>query len=155
MHYIHILNDFQIGKKKMSAEQILDILLKRKCWVYNSNTPNFSKFSNGDKIIIYMAGVGRRSFVACFEFAGGVEKHKLDPVSKEEKVLFNMFSFMAPIKNIIRFQDQVSMAEIKIELDFISDKKNYGLYLRQATKKISESDYNKIFEASKSKQLIK
>ncbi|UOY92506.1 EVE domain-containing protein [Ectobacillus sp. JY-23] len=148
MYYIYILNDFEIGNNILNAEQILDSLVGRKCWVYNSTTPNFKRINRGDKVLVYMAGVGRRNFVASFNIASDIVEKQLDLLTKEESILFNMFSHMVKIENINIFQKPVTIAEIKNDLEFISDKKNYGLFFRQATKRITQQDYEKVISAS-------
>lgn len=148
MYFIYIINDIEIGKKRITAERIMDILLKNNHWVYGSFTPNLRNISQGDKILIYLAGKGRRRFVVKFEISGGLEKYTYNGIDEEETFLYSMFNLETPIESIEYFEDPVEITQIKDELEFITDKRNYGLFLRQSVKVIEEVDYLTIIKKS-------
>jgi|AntRauTorckE6833_2_1112554.scaffolds.fasta_scaffold19144_3 predicted RNA-binding protein len=144
MYLINIINDLYIGGKNYDANKIKELLFNKKIWVFNSNTPFINKLKKGDKVILYLAGKGRRKFVAKYELSSSPKV-----IEEEIKHLFNnnfidFFRYYIRIKNIEEFKNKINIVDIKEDLDFIKDKKNYGLFLRQSLKKLSKKDYNYI-----------
>ncbi|WP_226606457.1 EVE domain-containing protein [Bacillus cereus] len=149
MYYIFVINDIEIGSKKIKAEGTLEFLLKERIWLYNLNTPNFRRIGNGDKVLIYLAGAGRRFFKAKFNIASEMFKHNFSSLGEKEKILFKMFEYASHIEQIEIFKEPMGIMELKSELEFIKDKKNYGLFFRQSTKQISEEDYKRVLKSNK------
>lgn len=145
MNYLFILNDLQIGRNTFSYDEILDTLLKNSEWIFTQlKTFNCEKFVEGDKIVLYGAGKPRRCFVGNFEIAGKV----YDLINKEG--FYKYFDKGIKIKNVEIWDKPVYIKDVKEELDFIKDKKNYGLHLRQTSRKLEEKDYNYILNRAKS-----
>lgn len=149
MNFIFIINDLVIGFNLINAEEISEKLLDRNIWLISLSTPHFTKFSPEDKVLIYLAGKGRRYFAANFTIKSDVYKHDLIPTTDDEKILFKTFDYAVNIDNIRRFEQPVPILDIKEDLAFIKDKKNYGLFFRQATKLINDEDYSKILNFQK------
>ncbi|PAK50091.1 EVE domain-containing protein, partial [Priestia megaterium] len=127
MHYIYIINDFLVtDQDKIKAEEIVKILLNKKIWVYTPSTPNLKKMQPEDKVVVYMAGEKRKKFVGYFEIAEDINKHNFNGSTEEEEYIFNLFPLAASIKNIQLFETPVYIKDIKNDLEFIKDKKNYG-----------------------------
>lgn len=144
MNYLFILNDLQIGRNTFSYDEILDTLLKNSEWIFTQlKTFNCEKFVEGDKIVLYGAGKPRRCFVGNFEIAGKV----YDLINKEG--FYKYFDKGIKIKNVEIWDKPVYIKDVKEELDFIKDKKNYGLHLRQTSRKLEEKDYNYILNRAK------
>ncbi|WP_432693988.1 EVE domain-containing protein [Priestia aryabhattai] len=154
MPFLHIINNFEIGYDKVEAEEIMDILFKKKVWLYNANTPNFSKINVDDKVIVYIAGAGRRYFTATFTIKSKMMKHEFQPENQTETVLLNMFKYYCEITDIVIFKEPVNILKLKEELEFIKDKKNYGLFFRQSVKSINQRDYEKILQSVNMVQAI-
>ncbi|TMV47042.1 EVE domain-containing protein [Paenibacillus mesophilus] len=150
MHFIFVVNDMDLGSLKLNGEDIIKELLSKKIWVYSKNAPNIMKINKGSKVILYLAGKGRRSFVCSFELSDDIkENDTLEPILDESySKLFTLFKLSSPLTNIKIFNNKVNISDIKESLDFIVDKKNYGLYFRQSTKVISEKDYDTILSLS-------
>jgi len=60
-----------------------------------------------------------------------------------------MFPFRVDIKEINLWSERVPIGEVIDKLDFIKDKKNYGLYLRLSNKIIDKIDFIKIVSTSR------
>lgn len=143
-NYIFVVNDIPLENETLKAETIVDILLKQKIWLLNRNTPNLRWMKSGDKVILYLAGKGRRYFYCTFELGESIVQHNKSSKEAAESYLYEFFELEIPIKNIEYFNPKVYISEIKETLDFIVDKKNYGLYFRQSTKIIDGNDFEKI-----------
>lgn len=145
MEFIFVVNDLDLGSEKFSGEEIVNELLNREIWVYSSHTPNLKKITKGSKVIIYLAGKGNRAFIGSFEISGDIIEHKIED---RNNALLKIFKLSTPITNINWFKKRVPITDIKNSLDFIGDKKNYGLYFRQSTKVINSKDYNIIISSA-------
>ncbi len=144
MHYLFIINDFVLEDKMFTGKEIADRLLENKHWVFTPSTPNIKKIKPKDKVIVYIAGKGNRYFYANFEILDEIQEHNLTPSGELEDVLYSIFSLACKIKVLNIWSKPISIADIKEDLNFITDKKNYGLFFRQSTKVIGEEDYNLI-----------
>lgn len=144
MNYLFILNDLQMGRNSFSYDEILETLIKNSEWIF-VNLKNFSceKFVQGDKIVLYGAGKTRRCFVGTFEIAGS----SYDLKNKEG--FYKYFDKGIKIKNIQIWEKPIYIKDVKENLDFIKDKKNYGLHLRQTSRKLDEKDYNYLIDKAK------
>ena len=106
-----------------------------------------------DKVIIYIAGKGNRYFYAHFEILDKVREHAVVYNSAKERDALSMFNLACSIRVIDIWQNRVYIEFVKENLNFISDKKNYGLFFRQSTKVISEDDYRLIVGAAQEKRV--
>lgn len=159
MYMIFILNDISTRESTISGRILADILLSNKIWIFNKNTPNLRKMNQGDKVLVYIAGKGNRYFFASFELGDNqanksiISIDKLKSADNIEKPLlthiFKMFDLQWPIKNIQIWDKPVDISSIKDDLEFIIDKKNWGLFFRQSTKVILEDDFNRILQKHK------
>jgi hypothetical protein len=127
MNFMFVVNDIDFGNVKFDAEQITEILLSRKLWLYTPITPNTHRFSEGDKVLVYIAGRNRRHFYASFQLDSPVQSTPIEPKT--------------PISNIQKWAPPLQIAKIKDVIGFITDKRNWGLFFRQANKIVSDEDY--------------
>ena len=147
MYWIFILNDLVSKNSVVLAQDIVDYLLANRMWQYSSSSPNINKINKGDRALIYLAGIGRRYFYAEIEIQ---EQNKLMSVVPNQgeiwKADFNKtFKLGSSIDTIEIFKPSIILDEaLRNELSFIGDKKNWGLYFRQAIKNVSVQDYQMI-----------
>lgn len=144
VHYLFIVNDFLLGDKVFSGKEIADKLLENKHWVFTYTTPNIKKIKPKDKVIVYVAGKGNRYFYANFEILDEINEHNLTPSGELEEALYSIFPLSCRIKVLNIWANPINIADVKEGLNFITDKKNYGLFFRQSTRVIGEEDYNLI-----------
>lgn len=144
MNFIFIVNDLGFGEILLSAENIADSLLDAQHWLYSPTTPNVRKIDIGDRVILYLAGRNRRYFCASFEIAGPITQTLPKIAGPVGDFLTQVFSLSSLITNIERWTTPVPAKPIKEDLEFITDKKNWGLHFRQSTKIISDADYDRI-----------
>lgn len=145
MYYLSIINDIQFGDKVIKVKKIVDLLFENKIWVYTSHAPHVKKLSKGDKFILYLAGDGRRYFYGSFDIETEYDEIPSNKfLGARYNNILKIFKYYTSIKNIKVFNTPLKINEIKENLNFITDKKNYGLFLRQSVKMINEQDYNYI-----------
>ena len=70
----------------------------------------------------------------------------MKPTNETEKSLLKIFPLGCSVKVLNVWSKPLYIANIKNDLDFITDKKNYGLFLRQPTKIIGKKDYEYIIQ---------
>lgn len=147
MNYIFIINDYQYLNSSHDSDMIdaftlAKKLFQKKIWIHPSKkTPFLRTFEPKDKVLLYIAGIGRRYFYASFEICGEVVETDFSKLGDFDSNFIKRFKYSHPISNIDIWNNPVPMIEIKNELNFIKDKKNYGLYLRNSVVKLEESDY--------------
>lgn len=148
MYFIYVVSDYFYGDNGIiSAEEIVEILIERKTWLFSPFTPNLSKIGEEDKVVIYLAGKGRKVFVASFEIDGKVTLNSLHAQNEKERVLFEMFSLSAAIKNAEKWEYHVPIKSLISTLDFITLKSNFGVFLRKSTKVIQKADFERIMSS--------
>ena len=130
-YYIFIVNNIELEYQTYSGKEITDTLLNKNHWLFSYSSPNIKKIKPKDKVIIYVAGKGNRYFYASFEIKDEIKEHNLTPSNHIEKLLFSMFPLAAQIDKLHFWGKPVYIKDIKEDLEFITDKKNYGLFFRQ------------------------
>lgn len=138
MYYIFFINSIEFGEQVWSAKDIMNFLLGNNIWAFSSNAPNLRNLNEGDKVVIYLAGKGNRAFAA--DFAISSKPYEVEPEPNDPDWL-DMFSIRIDVKDVRLWVKQVPIGNIIEYLDFIKDKKNYGLYFRQSTRVIDEKDF--------------
>ena len=114
-----------------TGKEIADNLLENQHWVFTYTTPNIRKINAKDKVIIYIAGKGNRFFYANLEILDDIKEHNLTPSGKLQEVLYNIFPLSCQIKVLNIWSNPIDISDVKEDLNFITDKKNYGLFFRQ------------------------
>ena len=149
MKWIYILNDLVVGDAVMPAQDIADYKKKKKVWQYSSFAPNVRKIEKGDIALIYLAGKGKRCFYAVLQIQEQIKDTRgLPTQGKAWEAIFNkIFPLGSAISNVKVFATPIQFDEgLRNEVSFIGDKKNWGLYFRQAIRSLPEADYQKIID---------
>lgn len=146
-HFIFIANDISIiADKKISAIDIKDKLLKHGFWSFSETAPLRAKLREGDRVLVYLAGPGRREFVAVATIATNAEE--LVSGSEEKKILSGLgigfLKYKVQLKDVLNFPSAIKIAQLIDKLNFIVDKKNYGLHLRLPIVRINSTDFELI-----------
>ncbi|WP_341547458.1 EVE domain-containing protein [Desulfitobacterium sp. THU1] len=130
------------------AKDIMNCLLDMKLWAFASMAPNLKYMAKDDRAVIYLAGKSNRFFAADFTIA---RKPYETNLKNEEPNWLALFPIRVEITEVNLWPKHVSIGEIIGELDFIYDKKNYGLYFRQSNKAIEKADFIRIVSAASHK----
>ena len=143
-HYIFVANDISmLEDRKTSAIDIKDTLLKHGFWSFSETAPLRAKLQEGDRVLFYLAGPGRREFVAVATIANTAEE--LERGSKEKKVLSELgigfLKYKVQLKDVVNFPNGIKITHLIDKLNFIVDKKNYGLHLRLPIVRINSTDF--------------
>jgi len=141
MYYIFFINNIEFAEKVWNSEDVVNFLLESNIWVFSSYAPNLKYLSEGDRVVIYLAGKGKRFFAADFTIA--CKPYEVKPESNEPDWLM-MFPIRIDIINVKIWSKNLPIGDVIEQLGFIKDKKNYGLYFRQSTRVIEEKDFSTI-----------
>jgi len=139
MYYIFFINNIELGERVWNAEEIMNFLLENNLWAFSINAPNLKYFDKGDRVVIYLAGRGNRLFAADFTIASKPYEVKPEP---NEPDWLGMFPIRIDIENVKLWAERLPIGDVLAQLDFIKDKKNYGLYFRQSSRVIEEKDFS-------------
>jgi len=126
------------------ASTVLSALVARGKWFLTSYAPYRQVYHEGDRVIFYLAGRKHRYFAGTAIIAD-----KAKPITASEEALLAKlglygFEYELQLDEIVVWDVPVPILQLVERLDFIKDKKNYGLNLRQAAARISSKDYNVI-----------
>lgn len=131
-----------------SKEQAYDIFLKRineRKWPLYERTSHINEFMKRDNLVFYIAKNGKnsKSLVA----SASVNKvEKLNDVVIDPDNKFKLLSYYLHLENILIFKKPIGIKELVNNLEFIKNKKNYGLALLAGVVKISQNDFNYIIK---------
>lgn len=147
--FIFVANDISmIENRKISAINIKDTLLEHGFWSFSETAPLRAKLREGDRVLIYLAGPGRREFVAVATIANGAEE--LVKGSKEKGILSELgigfLKYKVQLKDVVSFPNGIKISHLIDKLNFIVDKKNYGLHLRLPIVRINSTDFELILK---------
>lgn len=144
--HLFIANDIQASETIVSANHIADILLQAGFWAFSPMAPLARRLKEADKVLIYLAGKGRRHFVARADIAA--EARTIVPGSEREELLRTLgLGFMkteVELAQVEWFNNPIVLQSLIEDLQFIKEKKNYGLHLRLPIVRIRQSDYIRI-----------
>lgn len=141
--YIFFINNNELGERVWTAEEIMNFLLEKNKWAFSLNAPNLKYLNEGDRAVIYLAGKGRRYFWADLTIASTPYEVRPEP---NEPDWLTMFPIRIDIRDIKIWTERLPIGDVLAQLDFITDKKNYGLYFRQSNRIIEERDYSLILD---------
>lgn len=140
MHYMVILNNLRVGDDVINAKDIANLLSKHNLWLFSPHTAKVRSLKAGDALLVYLAGKSNRVFVGTFKLNS--KPAPLEEATPDElKPLAKYYSLAAPIEDVILWEKPKPIVELLPRLSFITDKKNYGLHLRQGLRQIPEEDF--------------
>lgn len=148
-HFIFVANDISmIEDSKVSAIDIKNTLLKYGFWSFSETARLRAKLREGDRVLIYLAGPGRREFVAVATIANGAEELVIG--SEEKKVLSGLgigfLKYKVQLKDVVNFSNGIKITHLIDKLNFIVHKKNYGLHLQMPIVPINSTDFELIIK---------
>ena len=129
------------GKK--SGIDIFNDRLKENKWPIYNKTPQLLNVVQGKKVVFYIAGNGEKSqcFIGSAEIKNIIENNKteIDPNKEFKQVLFYV-----QFENLKIFKTEINVKDHIDNLNFIKNKKHYGLYFQCGICKINEQSYEYI-----------
>ena len=147
-----VVNELALEDAILPAEKVAKSLLKEKIWCYSKFAFNIKKLKKGDSVLLYLAGKGYRCYYASFTL-----NESVDIIVNSEngdlglpQEFYRRYQLFSPIDNIQVYDTPIVLnEELRAKLDFIIDKKYWGLFFRQGIKKLSEIDFHTITSAYK------
>ncbi len=148
MNYLFVVMDVPTAEGHISAMTVVDQLLEHRFWAFSETAPVKCKLQPDDHGVIYVGGRERHWFVA--ECVVGSTLQRATPT--QQVVLGKLgLKFMRDVitfSSARRFAEPVPIGPLLAQLDFINDKRNYGLSLRLPLRAISEDDYRTIIQGA-------
>jgi len=113
-------------------------------WFLSTFTPFRDKYKPGDQVLFYLAGPKHRYFAGRASVA--VKPLPASQSDLEMLAQLGLFGYEValPLSGVVLFRSPRPMRDLVGNLEFIKDKKNYGLNLRQGAIRISRKDYDYI-----------
>lgn len=152
-HYVFVVMDVPVSNNlTVKAEEVAEALISNKIWLFRDRGGNVLKLREGDKILIYIGGKNKRYFVCSFEISGGVKKFSANNFEPNNERIVNVakklglvwMTYFTEIKSVIMFKEPIPLNPLIESLNFIRNKKYYGLNLRVSAISIPENDYKLI-----------
>ena len=148
-YLIFVVNDFldELGGLNAKSDDIVKFLFKYEKWYFKANTMAIQRIVAGNEVIVYIAGPKKSFFFGTFRIASS--PIPLVPIKTEVNddvgaILSKFFTVQSDICDVNVFKTPVSISHIKNDLRFISNKNYYGIFMRQATRRIEKVDYDLI-----------
>lgn len=140
-NYLFITSQIGLGPEIISARQVFEELMERGIWYLWVKTPYYKVFQAGDKALFYLSGKGNRSVVGSAIVADRPQPLTPEDESTLEKLGMPWFQFRLPLRKIEKWDSPVPIGSLVPNLDFITEKRNWGLNMRQGCRQITDSDY--------------
>ena len=135
-YYVLQIADFSRYGKQSRGADVLDFLVNEKsAWGVGPNCPNRKAVQAGDKVLFYLSGSRKQTFVGVATLKSGAYK---DRTGKSNDWFLDPDTLCIDLKNIFIFKKPVFRKEIKT----IKWKPS-----RSGISRISKSDYDVIFNA--------
>jgi hypothetical protein len=147
-HYVFVVST-QMGDdgSDIPASHIFDRLVRLSKWFLSQYTPFRDAYQPGDRVLFYLAGARHRFFAGHATIAGTpVPTAKAEAAALAELGLFG-YDRSLPLTGLALFSRRHPMRELVDRLEFIKDKRNYGLNLRQGAIRVSPKDYAYVVNA--------
>lgn len=139
-HYIFIAS-FVEWEPYTKSPEIVQTLVKNGVWLASANTPFRRAYKKGDRALFYAAGRGARYFLADAVIAGPVSDNTPEEAALVRKLGLDGYDEQLPLEAPRVWKEGVPLKPLVPELAFITDKKNWGLNLRQAAARIPADDF--------------
>lgn len=126
IHWMFVIND---------SDQTFKERIKNRKWPIFAKTQNRDKIDPGHKVVFYKAGrINGQRFLGTATVISGVTRED------------GRIDAFVELGDIMIWKKPVQMREILDNLDFVRDKKNWGLYVQGGARQISEKDFLTISE---------
>lgn len=145
--FLFTANDMPIDSSLViSVELILHKLITNKIWLFSAHTPSKNRLKPGDKVLFYICGPNRRYFGGSATINSYITEVKIDSDIAEirNELGLKWFDSFIYLTDISLFKNPVHIKELITSLEFIKNKRNYGLNLRLPIISIPEQDYRLI-----------
>lgn len=144
-HYILIANSIE-WSPHTTGLVVAETLAKHSVWLASQYTPFRRDYKHGDRVLLYVAGPGARYLVGDAVVAGPVTGVTPADARLAEELGLDTFHERIPLDNVRLWEKPLLLKPLVGRLDFVKDKRNWGLNLRQAAARIPEHDYRVIMD---------
>ena len=148
-YWILVLANSDKANKSYNAQVVFDAQLRRKAWGLRVGSKNYKNMKKGDIVLLYI-GSPYCAFAGCAvldesprEFSKSEQLKLLDKKYRRKPVSG------VKLTNIKRFNVQVPAPLIVPELEFIKNKKSWGMYFQGASVKVNQNAFSVILAVAK------
>lgn len=148
-YYIFVVSRRDYGSYVLEPETIFSALAARSVWLISHGTRHRSRMTNGDHIVFYLAGNGRRCFVATASICGEPRSLTTDELGFAQALGLAGFELAIDLRSVRRWKRGVPIAALYDAVGFIKDRRYPGHPLRMGIVKLSREDFDTIVAARK------
>jgi predicted RNA-binding protein len=132
------------SEPEITGYEIAKALTDKNIWLASKSTPFLNYYTTGKKVLLYVAGKNFRCFIGNAQIADVLRDLTEEEIALSKELGLRGFNKTIPLKEVKIWKDKIFIKDYVEDLEFIKDKKNYGLHLRQASVRIGEDDYKTI-----------
>jgi hypothetical protein len=144
--YVFISNNVD-WEPNTSGRTIAKTLAAESVWLASTYTPYRKDYKAGDRVLFYVAGRGERCFVGSAAIGGATTGATAADRALARRLGLEGFAERIPLTAVKLWDPPVPIAPLLPDLQFVTDKQNWGLHLRQAAKRIPVADYDLVVGA--------
>jgi hypothetical protein len=142
-HYVFIATSVE-WEPFTSGRDVVETLARNNVWLASRYTPYRRVYKYGDRVLLYSAGPKARYFLGDAVVSGPVT----ETTEKEKQIAHRLglegFEERIPLEAVHLWENPLPLKPLVNRLQFIKDKKNWGLNLRNAAARIPEEDFQLI-----------
>jgi len=151
-YWISILKECK--SRNLSPEAIFNFRVGNKIWSIPENLKKSRIPDFGEEVIVYAAGL--KKFLGSFVVASSIQT----PRPWEKRIFIHEcpdyeFKYIIRIKDVKRFDPPLPIEEVLPHLNFIKNKKAWGIYFKGIFREIWQMDFEYIIKAAKAFGSIK
>ncbi len=150
-YFMVSVNDLEYGDLVLPADKTLKALLRKNTWQMGDSAANRRALKPGDYLVFYLAGTNRSYFAATAR------------VSSETRAIFEDYSDPRRVPKLPFMELELDLSDVVIwktpkpvrplleKLSFVEPRlmKYWGLYFRQAMRRLTKKDYSLIVRGAK------
>ena len=142
--YIFVTMDVPRSEGIVQAHEVVGSLLSLGFWAFSDSAPVAQKIGAGDSALVYVGGKDRHYFVARCLVKDGLEPSSCQQHATLSDLGLGFMRRTLPLQSVHWFPEPVRIKPLINQLQFIKDKKNYGLSLRLPARQIPTEDFDLI-----------
>jgi hypothetical protein len=135
--YLVVVSDVRRKDTKIPARALLKYLLDNRCWFFHRTPRSLLK---GDWLIFYVAGKGNHYFAAEATVASEAKEPRPNDEAFLKEVGLSWLHRRIDLEQVQFWPHEVPAERVLPLLEFVTDKRNWGVYFRQGLKRLSAVD---------------
>mgnify|MGYP000231291973 CR=1 FL=1 len=148
-HYIVTVNDVELGDDKFKADDILRRMVEHRRWQLGERGAGRSSIKPGDQLVFYLAGKHRYCFAGVAEVGSAPDEIPEDSPIRFDGRPLPFMDLEFELADVTLWDTPVAVRPLLPKLSFVEERliPYWGLYFRQATRRITKKDFAAILNA--------